>query len=355
MHKSLGEFHFSFLSVLPLSGVPFSPPAAPLPRELSPASLPLRASGRRGSGRCAELGRRRRRLRLPSPWATSGGAQARVHGRSRGAAARRGPARGQRGPAREGPGGSPAPSLRSGRAGGAGAEPGARGAGACKCGSRRWPGAGGRGGRGPGAGRPRPSRRQRGRLWRGELGRRSCEAEAVAGRDELRGAAVQPGTMSSLHPCGGQGRNSAAQDRRAARLDFRRRVRVRGSKPRASRLGAVVAGAEREWRTGGAARRGGPAGGYAGVPAVFQQHTRVSRGSSAREQEDPVIRGGVGIANQSGSIVSSHESTTSSSSYSSPIARARPQTPRGSSWTPLPPYRASSTPCTLEYRRCGQS
>jgi hypothetical protein len=51
----------------------------------------------------------------------------------------------------------------------------------------------------------------------------------------------------------------------------------------------------------------------------------VSRGGSAREQENPEVREGVGIANQSGSIVSSNKSTTSSSSYSSPIARARPQ------------------------------
>jgi hypothetical protein len=44
------------------------------------------------------------------------------------------------------------------------------------------------------------------------------------------------------------------------------------------------------------------------VPAVFQWHTCVSRGSSAREQEDPEVREGVGIANQSGSIVLSHGS-----------------------------------------------
>jgi hypothetical protein len=45
-----------------------------------------------------------------------------------------------------------------------------------------------------------------------------------------------------------------------------------------------------------------------------------SRGGSAPEPENPEVRGGVGIANQSGSIVSSHKFTTSSSSYSSSIA-----------------------------------
>jgi hypothetical protein len=57
------------------------------------------------------------------------------------------------------------------------------------------------------------------------------------------------------------------------------------------------------------------------VPAVFQQHTRVSRGGLAREQENLEVRGGVGIANQSGSIISSQGSTTSSSSYPSLIAQ----------------------------------
>jgi hypothetical protein len=35
------------------------------------------------------------------------------------------------------------------------------------------------------------------------IGRRSCEAKATARRDELGGATVQPGSTSSLHPCGG--------------------------------------------------------------------------------------------------------------------------------------------------------
>jgi hypothetical protein len=106
---------------------------------------------------------------------------------------------------------------------------------------------------------------------------------------------------------------------------FRRRVHVQGNRPRASRLRARGAGAEQEQRAGDATRRGGPAGGYTGVPAVFHQHTLVSKGGLAREQEDPEVREGVGIANQSGPIGFSHKSTTSSSSYSSSIAQARPQ------------------------------
>jgi hypothetical protein len=61
------------------------------------------------------------------------------------------------------------------------------------------------------------------------------------------------------------------------------------------------------------------------VPIVFLQHTRVSKGSFAREQEYPKVRGGVSIANQFSPIGFFHEFTTSSSSYSSSIARARPQ------------------------------
>jgi hypothetical protein len=73
--------------------------------------------------------------------------------------------------------------------------------------------------------------------------------------------------------------------------------------------------AEQEQRTGDATRRGNPAGGYAGVPTVFLQHTHVSRGGLARKQEDLEVREGVGIVNQFGSIISSQGSTTSSSSY----------------------------------------
>jgi hypothetical protein len=54
-----------------------------------------------------------------------------------------------------------------------------------------------------------------------------------------------------------------------------------------------------------------------GVPTVFLQHTRVSGEGLVREQENPEVRKGVGIANQFGPIGFFHESTTSSS----PISR----------------------------------
>jgi hypothetical protein len=60
---------------------------------------------------------------------------------------------------------------------------------------------------------------------------------------------------------------------------------VHGNRPRASRLRARGVGAEQEQRAGDATRRDGPAGGYAGVPAVFQPHTCVSGGGSARKRE----------------------------------------------------------------------
>jgi hypothetical protein len=60
---------------------------------------------------------------------------------------------------------------------------------------------------------------------------------------------------------------------------FRRRVRVLGNRPRASRLRASGVRAVQEQRAGDATKRGGPAGGYGGVPAVFRQHTCVSRGA----------------------------------------------------------------------------
>jgi hypothetical protein len=67
----------------------------------------------------------------------------------------------------------------------------------------------------------------------------------------------------------------------------------------------------------------------------------VSRGDSVHEQEDPEVHEGVRIANQSGPIGFSHKSTTSNSSYSSSIARARPQHLKKASG---PSYRASSDP-----------
>jgi hypothetical protein len=96
----------------------------------------------------------------------------------------------------------------------------------------------------------------------------------------------------------------------AGSVRFRRLVCVQGNRPRASRLRARDAGAERKRRTGDAARRGGPIGNCAGMPDVFLQYTCVSRGGSAREQENPELRGGVGIANQSGSIVDRPSKTT---------------------------------------------
>jgi hypothetical protein len=64
---------------------------------------------------------------------------------------------------------------------------------------------------------------------------------------------------------------------------FRRRVRVQDNRPRASMLRASGVRAEWEQHAGGATRRDDPAGGYAGVPAVFQQHTRMSSGGLACE------------------------------------------------------------------------
>jgi hypothetical protein len=98
---------------------------------------------------------------------------------------------------------------------------------------------------------------------------------------------------------------------------------------------------EQEWRTGAAARYGGPASDCAGMPDVFLQCMCVSRGSSTREQENLEVRGRVGIANQSGPIGFFLESTTSNSSYPSPIIRARPQHLKKAH---EPSYRASSDP-----------
>jgi hypothetical protein len=67
----------------------------------------------------------------------------------------------------------------------------------------------------------------------------------------------------------------------------------------------------------------------------------VSRGGLAREQENPEVREGVSIANQSGPIGFSHKSMTSSSSYLSSIIRARPQHLKKAR---EPSYRASSDP-----------
>jgi hypothetical protein len=92
-----------------------------------------------------------------------------------------------------------------------------------------------------------------------------------------------------------------------------------------------------------------------GVPAVFQQHTCVSRGGSAREQENPEVHEGVGIANQSGPIGFSHKSTTSSSSYSSPIVRARPQHLEEAPGPPPPPPSSLFDPYMPEHHRRGKA
>jgi hypothetical protein len=116
---------------------------------------------------------------------------------------------------------------------------------------------------------------------------------------------------------------------------------VQGNRPHASRLRASGVRAIREQCAGDATECGDPAEGYVGVPTVFLQHTRVSSGGLACEQENPEVREGVSIANQSSSIVSSHKSTTSSNSYSSPIVRTRPQHLKTAH---EPSYRASSDP-----------
>jgi hypothetical protein len=81
---------------------------------------------------------------------------------------------------------------------------------------------------------------------------------------------------------------------------------MQGNRPCACRLGAVGARAEQKRCTKDVNKHSSPAESYTGVPAVFQWHTCVSRRSSTREQENPEVRGEVGLANQSGSIVSSH-------------------------------------------------
>jgi hypothetical protein len=73
---------------------------------------------------------------------------------------------------------------------------------------------------------------------------------------------------------------------------------------------------------------------------VSAAHVREQRRLS-REQENLEVRKGVGIANQSGPVSFFLESTTSSSSYPSPIVRARPQHLKKAR---QPSYRASSDP-----------
>jgi hypothetical protein len=71
----------------------------------------------------------------------------------------------------------------------------------------------------------------------------------------------------------------------ASSARFRRHVRVQGNGPRASKLRASGVRAVQEQRVGDATRHGDPAGGYAGVPTVFLQHTRVSSGGLAMSRK----------------------------------------------------------------------
>jgi hypothetical protein len=107
--------------------------------------------------------------------------------------------------------------------------------------------------------------------------------------------------------------------------------------------------AEREQRAGDATGRGDPAGGYAGVPTVFLQHTRESSGGLAREQENPEIRGGDGIANQSGSIILSHGPRHPAT----PIPRRSPEQDHNTSKKLLDPPSSLFDPCMLEHHRRG--
>jgi hypothetical protein len=93
------------------------------------------------------------------------------------------------------------------------------------------------------------------------------------------------------------------------------------SRPRSSRRRRSAYGTtsrkEKLWSEGGsrtgqarrnleATKHDSPAGSSTSVPAVFLWHTCVSRRSSTREQENPRVRGEVGMANPFGSIVLLH-------------------------------------------------
>jgi hypothetical protein len=118
----------------------------------------------------------------------------------------------------------------------------------------------------------------------------------------------------------------------AGSIHFHGRVRKQGNRPRACRLGAVGVGAEQKRRTEDAIRRGGPAGSYAGVPAVSQRHARVSSGGLVHEQENSGVRGEVGIANPSSSIILLHGPRHPATPF---LLRSpsKTTTPRRNSWT----------------------
>jgi hypothetical protein len=96
---------------------------------------------------------------------------------------------------------------------------------------------------------------------------------------------------------------------------------MQSNKPRASKLEADGVEAEREWRscewlrkyadsarTGAVRSRKGSSCASRGVWSAMLWHRMcVGRRSSTREQENPRVRGEVGIANPFGSIVSSHD------------------------------------------------
>jgi hypothetical protein len=73
------------------------------------------------------------------------------------------------------------------------------------------------------------------------------------------------------------------------------------------------------------------------VPTVSQRHTRMGSEGLTREQKDLEVHGGFGIANPFDSIISSQESTTSSSTFLSSITKQDHKLPRGL------PLRPSST------------
>jgi hypothetical protein len=74
------------------------------------------------------------------------------------------------------------------------------------------------------------------------------------------------------------------------------------------------------------------------VPTVFLQHTRMSSGGLVREQENPKVRGGVGIANPSGSIVLSYGPRHPAT----PFPRRSIERDHNSSRKLLNPHRVSS-------------
>jgi hypothetical protein len=126
--------------------------------------------------------------------------------------------------------------------------------------------------------------------------RKCCSMAARRGRQ--RKARLRCGQITTLTEAEG-GECSAAKRMRRSRQEqrdagptrgagltagsarFRRRVRVQGNGPRTSRLRASDVRAVQEHCAGDATGRIDLAGGYAGVPTLFLQHTRVSRGSLA--------------------------------------------------------------------------